>query len=70
MNYKKGNILESNTEVIINPVNIVGVMGKGLALQFKQKWLSDNFCGSRQCRHHSLQAMFYFTIDNVIIFDN
>lgn len=38
MNYTKGNILESNTEVIINPVNIVGVMGKGLALQFKQKF--------------------------------
>ncbi len=38
MNYTKGNILESNTEVIINPVNTVGVMGKGLALQFKQKF--------------------------------
>ena len=32
------NILESNTQVLVNPVNCVGVMGKGLALQFKGKF--------------------------------
>lgn len=34
--YSTGNIFEANTEAIINTVNLVGVMGKGLALQFKQ----------------------------------
>lgn len=32
------NILESNAKVLVNPVNCVGVMGKGLALQFKNKF--------------------------------
>ncbi|BCO56066.1 hypothetical protein MINTM005_13100 [Mycobacterium intracellulare] len=32
------NILDSDCEAIINTVNCVGVMGKGLALQFKQRY--------------------------------
>ena len=32
------NILESNAQVLVNPVNCAGVMGKGLALQFKNKF--------------------------------
>ncbi|MHC5542000.1 macro domain-containing protein, partial [Singulisphaera rosea] len=32
----EGNILEANVQALVNPVNTVGVMGKGLALQFKQ----------------------------------
>ena len=39
MHYKTNeNILESNAQVLVNPVNCVGVMGKGLALQFKNKF--------------------------------
>lgn len=32
----RGNLLEADVEALVNPVNIVGVMGKGLALAFKQ----------------------------------
>ena len=38
--YKTGNILRSKAEYIFNAVNTVGVMGKGLALQIKQKYPS------------------------------
>ncbi|MDQ5826050.1 MAG: macro domain-containing protein [Chloroflexota bacterium] len=38
----KGNLLEANVEALINTVNCVGVMGKGIALQFKQAF-PDNF---------------------------
>ncbi len=31
----KGNIFNTNCEVIVNPVNCMGFMGKGLALEFK-----------------------------------
>ncbi len=31
-----GDILQANVEALVNPVNTVGVMGKGLALQFKE----------------------------------
>lgn len=36
--YKTGNILRSKAEYIFNAVNTVGIMGKGLALQIKQKY--------------------------------
>ncbi|HOM88192.1 MAG TPA: macro domain-containing protein, partial [Spirochaetota bacterium] len=36
MKYITGNILESKTQALVNTVNIVGVMGKGIALQFKK----------------------------------
>jgi len=35
---KKGNIFKEKVEAIVNPVNTVGVMGKGLALQFKKRY--------------------------------
>lgn len=34
--YKTGNLLNAPTEVLVNTVNTVGVMGKGIALQFKK----------------------------------
>lgn len=33
--YLRGNLLESTAQALVNPVNTIGVMGKGLALQFK-----------------------------------
>jgi O-acetyl-ADP-ribose deacetylase (regulator of RNase III)/uncharacterized protein YwgA len=34
----KGNILQSQAQAIVNTVNCVGVMGKGIALEFKRKY--------------------------------
>lgn len=34
--YKVGNIFDSNCQTLVNTVNCQGVMGKGLALQFKR----------------------------------
>lgn len=36
--HKSGNIFESKAQAIVNPVNTVGVMGKGLALEFKRRF--------------------------------
>ena len=36
--YTTGNIFESGASAIVNTVNLVGVMGKGLALQFKKRY--------------------------------
>ena len=41
---KQGDILRANAEALVNTVNCVGVMGRGLALQFK-KVFPDNFLG-------------------------
>jgi len=36
--YTQGDLLASNAEAIVNAVNCVGVMGRGIALQFKKQF--------------------------------
>jgi O-acetyl-ADP-ribose deacetylase (regulator of RNase III) len=36
--YVKGNLLDAPVDALVNTVNTVGVMGKGIALQFKEKF--------------------------------
>lgn len=36
--FKKGNIFDSDCQTLVNTVNRNGVMGKGLALQFKKRY--------------------------------
>ena len=37
-----GNLLQTDAEALVNTVNCIGFMGKGIALQFKQAW-PENF---------------------------
>lgn len=41
INFKTGNILSDKAQAIVNTVNCVGVMGKGLALQYKKAFPSN-----------------------------
>ena len=34
--HTQGNLLSADAEALVNTVNCVGYMGKGIALQFKQ----------------------------------
>ena len=43
----EGSILEADAEALVNTVNCVGAMGKGIALQFKQAY-PENFCAYQQ----------------------
>jgi len=38
INYVKGNLLDSKAEALVNTVNTVGIMGKGVALQFRKEF--------------------------------
>lgn len=40
--FRQGNLLDADTEAFVNTVNTVGVMGKGIALMFKEAF-PDNF---------------------------
>ena len=40
--FTEGNLLNSNAEALVDTVNTVGVMGKGIALMFKDS-LPENF---------------------------
>jgi len=42
INYTTGNLLDSQAEALVNTVNTVGVMGKGIALMFKEAF-PENF---------------------------
>lgn len=52
LTYLRGDLLSSPAQVQVNTVNVVGVMGKGIALQFKNKY-PEMFKSYRQiCEKH------------------
>nr|BBH92763.1 hypothetical protein KTA_09620 [Thermogemmatispora argillosa] len=48
--YERGDLLQARVQVLVNPVNCKGVMGKGLALAFKQRYPAMFVVYQRQCR--------------------
>ena len=60
----KGNILEAEAEALVNTVNCVGVMGKGLALQFKQAFPANFKAYEAACRARQVVAGKMFIFDN------
>lgn len=60
--FKQGNILEENAEALVNTVNCVGVMGKGIALQFKQAFPENFRQYERACRTGEVQPGRMFTV--------
>ncbi len=51
----KGSIFTSPANVLINPVNTVGVMGKGLAAEFKKRYPAHFSNYQRACRDGRLR---------------
>ena len=56
LSYLYGNLLDSPAQVLVNPVNTVGVMGKGIALQFKNKYPSMFKSYQKLCEGHLLDV--------------
>ncbi len=53
--FTKGNIINADIEALINTVNCVGIMGKGLALQFKMAFCKEYFIDyQRACKNKKL----------------
>ena len=53
--YLKGDIFDSKAQVIVNTVNCKGVMGKGLALAFKQKYPAMFKVYQQECKTGKLR---------------
>ena len=68
--YIEGDIFESPAQVIVNTVNTVGVMGKGLALAFKKRY-PDMFEKYKQaCDNNSLtigKLMLFYEADHWLL---
>lgn len=61
--FTQGDILSSNVESLVNTVNCVGVMGRGIALQFK-KAFPDNFKAyAKACKEGIVQPGKMFVYD-------
>lgn len=58
-----GNLLKANVDVLVNPVNIVGVMGKGLALSFKEAYPYNYKQYAKACRTHQIAPGKPFVVD-------
>lgn len=64
----KGNILDSSAQALVNTVNLAGVMGKGIALQFK-KAFPDNFIAYKAaCKNNqiSIGRLFVYKEQNML----
>lgn len=63
-----GDIFDAKTDAIVNTVNCVGVMGRGIALQFKQTY-PDNFTAYKvACQHGEIVMgrMFVFETGQIL----
>ncbi|MEI9956252.1 MAG: macro domain-containing protein [Ferruginibacter sp.] len=54
--YITGNILDSSAEALVNTVNTMGVMGKGIALQFKKAYLNNYKAYEKACKNNEVQV--------------
>lgn len=62
--FATGDLLQSGAEAIINTVNCVGVMGKGIALQFKQAFPRNYDAYRRACEAGEVRLGEMFVFDS------
>jgi O-acetyl-ADP-ribose deacetylase (regulator of RNase III) len=55
MKFTQGNLLEAPVEALVNTVNTVGVMGKGIALMFKEAFPANFLAYEDACKHHQMK---------------
>lgn len=61
--FTSGDILKDDSEAIVNTVNCVGVMGRGIALQFKNAWPENYKAYEVACAREEVQPGRMFIFD-------
>lgn len=56
IHYIKGNLFDSKAEALVNTVNTVGVMGKGIALQFRENFPENYRIYRNKCENDELHV--------------
>ena len=59
-----GDLLEQRVDAIVNTVNTIGVMGKGIALQFKRRWPANAKAYETACKRGDVVPGKMFLFDN------
>jgi len=67
--YRRGNLLEDDAEALVITVNCVGVMGKGIALQFKHAYPRNYVEYEKACKREELQPGKMFIHDTGDMFN-
>ena len=52
---KKGDLLKEKVDALVNTVNCVGVMGKGIALQFKLTYPQNYKAYKKECNNNGVK---------------
>ncbi len=60
--YQQGNLLETKADALVNTVNCVGIMGKGIALQFKQAFPENFKQYERACKNDQVHTGKMFVV--------
>lgn len=63
LTFTTGNLFDAKVDALVNPVNTVGVMGKGLALQFKKTYPANTRAYEAACKKGELRIGEMFTFD-------
>ena len=66
--YQNDDIFNANVEALVNTVNCVGVMGRGIALQFKKRF-PENFTEyEKACKKNEVVPgkMFVYSTGNIL----
>ena len=66
--FEKGDLFSQPVEALVNTVNCVGVMGKGVALEFKRRWPENYKAYKRVCDAGELTPGRMFVFDRGQIF--
>ncbi len=66
--YKTGNLFSEDAEALVNTVNCAGVMGRGVALQFKRQFPENFKTYEKACKQKTIVPgkMFVYKTGNVI----
>jgi O-acetyl-ADP-ribose deacetylase (regulator of RNase III) len=62
--YKTGDILADDAEALVNTVNCVGIMGRGVALQFKDAFPKNFRAYEKACERHEIVPGKMFVSEN------
>jgi O-acetyl-ADP-ribose deacetylase (regulator of RNase III) len=63
-----GNLLDADVEAVVNTVNTVGIMGKGIALMFKEKFPENFRAYARACEANEVQIGRMFVTESRELF--
>lgn len=66
--FARGNLLEADVEAVVNTVNTVGIMGKGIALMFKEQFPNNFEAYARACKSGDVRIGQMFVTENKELF--